>query len=270
MKVHHLNCGTMRPFGGRLVDGRGSVFRRAELVCHVLLLETERDGLVLVDTGLGLTDVRTPTATLPARFRHAARPVCDERETAVRRVEALGFAASDVRHVALTHLDVDHAGGVLDFPSAEVHVLREELDDSANPRYSPAQWRGAHLVPHDPTGEAWFGFGGVRELLPDVLLVPLVGHTRGHTGVAVRAGDRWLLHAGDAYFFHGELEATPRIPPVLGAFERVVQTVERLRVENQGRLRELVRDHGSEVDVFCAHDAADLRGRSPHPERAIG
>lgn len=45
MRVHHLNCGTMRPFGGRLVDGTGSVLRRAEMVCHCLLLETS-GGLV--------------------------------------------------------------------------------------------------------------------------------------------------------------------------------------------------------------------------------
>ncbi|MFD1149491.1 MBL fold metallo-hydrolase [Saccharothrix hoggarensis] len=254
MKVHHLNCGTMRPVGGRLVDGQGSVFRRAELVCHVLLVEAP-DGLLLVDSGLGLDDLRDPRATLSARYRWTSLPVYDERETAVRQVEALGFAASDVRDIALTHLDVDHAGGLRDFPSARVHVLKEELDDRDNPRYSPAQWRHADFVPHEPTGETWFGFDGVRELRPDVLLVPLIGHTRGHTGVAVKTGDRWLLHAGDAYFFHGALRTPPHVPPVLARFERAVQTVAELRVANQHRLREVA----GEVDVFSAHDAVELR-----------
>lgn len=49
MRVHHLNCGCMCPLGGPLMDG----FSRsptARLICHCLLVETER-GLVLVDTG---------------------------------------------------------------------------------------------------------------------------------------------------------------------------------------------------------------------------
>ncbi|MEV6833927.1 hypothetical protein AB0N17_05310 [Streptomyces sp. NPDC051133] len=39
---------------------------------------------------------------------------------------------------------------------------------------------------------------------------PLAGHSVRHAGVAVRAADgRWLLHAGDAYMYHGELTHTP-------------------------------------------------------------
>ena len=52
MRVHHLNCGTIRHSGGRFFDGRRGVLRVAKLVCHCLLIEGE-DGLVLVDTGLG-------------------------------------------------------------------------------------------------------------------------------------------------------------------------------------------------------------------------
>src|SRR5207245_5655496 len=44
---------------------------------------------------------------------------------------------------------------------------------------------------------------------PDILMIPLPGHTLGHCGIAVRAKDKWLLHAGDAYFFHGQLLAKP-------------------------------------------------------------
>lgn len=52
IKIHHLDCGCMCPFGGALFDGF-SAGLRAHLCCHCLLLETERDGLVLVDTGFG-------------------------------------------------------------------------------------------------------------------------------------------------------------------------------------------------------------------------
>ena len=43
-------------------------------------------------------------------------------------------------------------------------------------------------------------------------MVPLVGHTPGHTGVAVETAKGWLLHCGDALPFGGldsELESMP-------------------------------------------------------------
>ncbi|MFI9010449.1 MBL fold metallo-hydrolase [Actinosynnema sp. NPDC053489] len=267
MKAHHLNCGTMRPFGGKLVTGRGSYLEAAELVCHVLLLETD-DGLVLVDSGLGVDDVRRPDETLARWWRWMSRPVLDESETAVRQVEALGFAASDVTDVVLTHLDLDHGGGLRDFPAARVHLSAEELAAATRPgksgndkvRYPDNQWRhGPRWVPHEATGETWFGFEGVREVRPDVLLVPLFGHTHGHTGVAVRLGDRWLLHAGDSYFSHGEVETPPHCPPGLTFLQKRMEAAREPRLANQARLRELVREHGGVVDVFNAHDPVHLR-----------
>ena len=40
----------------------------------------------------------------------------------------------------------------------------------------------------------------------EIALVPLIGHTLGHAGVAVRSNGRWLFQAGDAYFFHAEMD----------------------------------------------------------------
>ena len=82
----------------------------------------------------------------------------------------------------------------------------------------------------------------------------------GHTGVAVRDGDGWLLHAGDAYFFHGEMRAdAPVCPPALRLMQARMESARGLRLTNQERLRELVREHGAEITVFSAHDATELR-----------
>jgi len=51
MRVHHINTGTMCPIGQRFVNGTGSIFRRARMVCHCLLIET-RSGRVLVPSTL--------------------------------------------------------------------------------------------------------------------------------------------------------------------------------------------------------------------------
>ncbi|HTE56486.1 MAG TPA: MBL fold metallo-hydrolase, partial [Kofleriaceae bacterium] len=233
MRVHHLNTGTMCPRSARLVNGRGGLFARARMVCHVLLIETPRDGLVLVDTGLGTGDIADP-GRLGAGWVRMTAPRLDPAETAIARVRALGHSPADVRHVALTHLDLDHAGGIPDFPRAAIHVHLAEHTAAmsrtgrrAGMRYIAGHWQ------HDPDwrlfddgGERWFGFDGVRSLLgdPDLLAVPLPGHTAGHTGFAVRVGAGWRLHAGDAYFFHGQLDTPPTAPLAMRYFQRRVDT----------------------------------------------
>ncbi len=269
MRVHHLNTGTMCPASARLVNGRGSLFGRARMVCHILLVETRSDGLVLVDTGLGTGDIAEPNR-LGRGWVRMARPRLDVDETAVARVRALGFSPDDVRHIAVTHLDLDHAGGIPDFPRAAVHVHRREhaaamarTGPRATWRYVPGHWRHApDWQLHDDGGERWFGFDGVRSLLrePDILLVPLPGHTAGHSGIAVRAGERWLLHAGDAFFFHGQLQTPPRAPLVLRVFQRRADTDRAQRVANQERLRNLAAEHGDDVTVFNAHDPVYFDG----------
>ncbi|SDW07770.1 Glyoxylase, beta-lactamase superfamily II [Saccharopolyspora shandongensis] len=267
MRIHHLNCGTMRPLGGRLVNDGGGVFGAARLVCHCLLIETEQ-GLVLVDTGLGVPDVTTHVENLERSWLRLTRPVLDVAETAAAQVEGLGYRTEDVRHIVLTHLDRDHAGGLPDFPHAQVHVHDVEHQAMLN---GPERARFlGHQRQHGPKwnlhgsagGERWFGFEAVRDLPglpPEILLIPLAGHTRGHTGVAVRRSDgRWLLHAGDAYFFHGEMAEQPRCTPVLSRFQNRVQVLGPQRRRNQDRLHDLVTAHRGQVDVFCAHDPIEF------------
>jgi glyoxylase-like metal-dependent hydrolase (beta-lactamase superfamily II) len=265
----------MRPFGGRLLDGGPGFLRRGTMVCHCLLVETD-DGLVLVDSGLGVDDVTDPRASLTSLFLQVARPVRDVEETAARQVVRLGYKPEDVRHIILTHLDLDHAGGLRDFPHAKVHVYGEELRNAlarANrrdrERFRPAQWsHGPDWRTYETAGEQWFGFDSVHELngLPaDFLIVPLGGHTLGHAGVAIRTDEKWLLHCGDAYFHHAETRAATECPPGLRLFQSFVETDRKDRVVNQDRLRTLVADHGDQVTTICAHDPVELARYAPAP-----
>lgn len=271
MKVHHLELCTMCPLGGRLLTGGSeSIFAPGELVVHALLVES-RDGLVLVETGMGLDDVRDPWRRLGASFVAATRPGLREEKTAARQIEALGFARSDVRHVVVTHLDVDHAGGLPDFPDAAVHVHRREQEAALSPptRGERGRYRPPHLAHgprwalHEEGGDRWLGFESVKAVGDDVALVPLFGHTRGHCAVAVRApegsGAEWLLHCGDAYFFHGEVEEPPSCPLGLRLFQRLMAVDDARRRANVARLRELRREHGARVRLFSAHSAVEYR-----------
>src|SRR5205807_2423471 len=100
-------------------------------------------------------------------------------------------------------------------------------------------------------------------LPPELLLVPLVGHTRGHTGIAIDTGradgPRWLLHAGDAYFHRGQLDPVrPHCPAGLRWFQSQVEVDHTTRLDNVERLRELAAS--GEVQVFSAHDPVELSG----------
>lgn len=278
MQVHHLNCGVSEPFGGKLMGGEGHPLRKVHGVCHCLLIESDR-GLVLVDSGFGTGDAEHPVERLGKRFVSLARPVLEPRYTALHQLRALGYDSKDVTHILLTHLDPDHAGGISDFPHARVHVMEAEYQaanatpgrrERATARINQKQWEHGPLweTYAENHGERWFGFEAVRELRglpPEILLVPLRGHSSGHTGIAVqvnsaeRTRDKWLLHAGDAYFIHTELDVNhPKTPLGLRIFERRQNVDANASVTNQARLRALINAHGDQVEVFCSHDPAEF------------
>ncbi len=263
---------------------------RARLAVHCLAVESA-DGLILVDTGFGLGDVCDPRARLGARFLSTNAPDLRESLTAVRQLEALGYRPEDVRHIVMTHLDLDHAGGIEDFPEARVHVLLAEQEAALHRRtrldrmrYRPQQWGGTRARWHayvPGEGETWFGFSAVRALeglSDEIALVPLVGHTLGHAGVAVHEDAGWLLLAGDAYFWHGEMDADrPRCTPGLRLYQWLMQKDGAARRWNQRRLRALKSQHGAEVRLVCSHDPIEferMTGRKPGeplpaPERLL-
>ncbi len=271
MKIHHLNSGTLRPSSAALINVDGGWFERGRMVCHTLVVETN-DGLLLVDTGFGSADVTHPVERLGRMFLAVTRPALLTSETVLAQLLALGLSAGDVRHIAVTHLDLDHAGGLSDFPAASIHVSAAEHAAAMAPRtsnekrrYRSIQWaHGPKWAPfnqHAPGGDRWLGFDHVRALPgsnDEVLFIPLAGHTRGHTGIAVRNGDGWLLHAGDSHFCRGEVETPRRCPLGLRLFQTIVQTDGKERHANQARLAELNAKHGKEVRIVCAHDPLDL------------
>ena len=265
-KVHHLNCGTMCPHGSKFLTGRGGWLEDGRMVCHCLLIETS-EGLVLVDTGIGTGDVENPKAIKPPGLRAILRPKLEREETALAQIEALGFRADDVRQIVVTHLDFDHAGGLPDFPNAEVHVFAAEHDAMVNPsirerpRYPNHYFaHGPRFTRHEVDGDDWFGFESVRVIGgPDaeIALVPVQGHSRGHCAVAVDSGG-WLLHCGDAYFHADEMADPPSCPPGLVAFQGTVGFQHGPRTRNKKRLNQLAREHGDEIKMFCSHDAVEL------------
>ena len=85
--VHHLNCAHVirMHLGGK------------PLACHVMLLETASDGLVLVDSGLGTADYTQIASRLGWAFAYGyAKPMIDPSLAAINQVRQLGFDPQDV------------------------------------------------------------------------------------------------------------------------------------------------------------------------------
>ena len=257
MRVHHLDCCTMRP---RLT--------RVSLPSHCLLIETDTHGLVLVDTGIGVEDVRNPRR-LGAFFGPVMQ--IDSTKTqmpALPQIEALGFEREDVRHVVLTHLDFDHAGGLPDFPAAKVHVHATEKDAAPvrakfmeKQRYKPIQLaHGPAWETYGDLGEPWNGVPAVRELRglpPEILALPMHGHSRGHAAIAVETGSGWLVHAGDAYFHRSVTERgdASGTPWALRCVERLIASDYQSVRANHAMLAELAKR--DDITVFSAHDPVE-------------
>jgi glyoxylase-like metal-dependent hydrolase (beta-lactamase superfamily II) len=259
----------MCPIGGRLV-GAPRWRDRGHLICHCLILETARDGLIVVDTGFGSADCAQP-ARLPWSFRAMVAPRLDPAATVLAQLAARGFAPRDVRHVVITHLDPDHAGGLPDFPWAEVHVHADERaaalargDLRARSRYLANRLdHGVRWQTYAPDGDTWLGLPAVRPLrgvAAELALIPLVGHTRGHTGVAIRTDRGWLVHAGDAYFDRRELTDPGAVPRALRWIVAIDQVDGAARIASVAALRRLAAR--PDVAVICSHDPTELAATS--------
>ena len=271
MKVHYLDCGVLYPLAAT-----SFMQYLAKCTCLCMLLEVGEQ-LVLVDTGMSVKDIKDiegirrlghTNIILDSFFDNiirSAQKTMNPDQTAIRQVESLGFRAEDVMHIICTHLDFDHAGGLCDFPHAQVHVLHTEYEAALKPRgFRERERYRQHYFTHGPnwrtyketSKEPWFGMDCIRELdglPPEIILVPLYGHTRGHCGVAVQTEEGWILHCGDAYYVRRELEEGKKVPFGI--------TCTRLMVDHdfagvrrqRERLKELARKSGGELTMYAAH-----------------
>jgi glyoxylase-like metal-dependent hydrolase (beta-lactamase superfamily II) len=145
----------------------------------------------------------------------------------------------------------------------ELRAARRREGFIAKRRYRPEQWDEVmEWRTYRAGGERWFGFEAVRDLdglPPEILMIPLPGHTWGHAGVAVDTPDGWLLNAADTYFVRHEVDRPEReCPPGARAYQRMMAMDHELHLHNQDRVRDLAHDEGAGVRIFCSHDPIEL------------
>jgi glyoxylase-like metal-dependent hydrolase (beta-lactamase superfamily II) len=231
------------------------------LPINVFVIE-HRDGLVLFDTGQDRASITDPGyfpgGLTGAMYRRTARADIPSDQTLMAGLRRLGYDASDVSVVVLSHLHQDHIGGLGDLPQARILVSQAEWDTMSEPRAELAGVMKRHIdlpglrwerIEHEPVDDpALRPFDRAHDIFGDgtLMLIPTPGHTPGSQTLLVRRpGTPPMALVGDLTFGVDLLE-NGRVP---GAGDRAVLQ------RTTAAMNELRGNAGGLV-VLAAHDPA--------------
>jgi N-acyl homoserine lactone hydrolase len=224
VRLHLMCCGeSLAPPGWSFRhEGRGAARRalgigvpRSQWLAGPIgafLFEHPTAGQVLIDTGLhpcAAARLKDNFGRVNAYFFRTLRTSPEQSVPA--QLRARGIDPEDIALVLMTHLHVDHASAMSEFPSATFICTRAEWR-AATARFgvwsgyvrrqlpAPARIRTIDFDTHHSEQHA--PFARTVDLLGDgsIRLLDTPGHTSGHMSVLARLADREVLLVGDAVY----------------------------------------------------------------------
>jgi N-acyl homoserine lactone hydrolase len=177
------------------------------LPIYAWVIEHE-EGIIVVDTGeTSRVHERGYHPSWHPFFRLATQFSVHPDEEIGPQLRNLGITPRDVRHVVLTHLHTDHAGGLAHFTGSKIWVAEKELRRASGlagklQGYLPHRWP-KWWQPEFIQFEAQ-PLGPFQQSMPltkrgDVLIIPTPGHTPHHVSVFVDGSPSVFL-AGDTSY----------------------------------------------------------------------
>lgn len=165
------------------------------------LIEHPLQGLILFDTGYS-EHFFTASNEYPYRLYRKITPVFFQPEqSALHQLQMLGYSATDISHLILSHLHADHIAGLKDFPQATIWVHPAAWKNIVNARGVNALRKAflPDLIPSDiearlkwideplatPLGLSFTPFSQGYDLFQDssLIAVNLPGHAIGQIGL---------------------------------------------------------------------------------------
>ena len=188
--------------------------------CTAFLIRHPTVGPFLVDTGLHGSVSAKPAENLGRTIAWYLKPTLEDGKDLPSQLRARGVDSRDIRLVVMTHLHLDHASGMADFPGATFVLAQAEWEDATSGSrpllrgYVPSQYDYAfdyRTLDYSEGIESYSTFGRTFDLFGDgsVRLAYTPGHSAGHQSVICKLSDRDLVIAGDLVYTLSQLDRAP-------------------------------------------------------------
>jgi N-acyl homoserine lactone hydrolase len=176
------------------------------------LVEHPGFGHFLIDTGFHSSVAVDPKQNLGRVGTLTFKGIrMEQSQAVVHQLRARGIEANTIKLVLITHLHLDHASAISDFPAATFLLSTAEWESAIEPRgqlrgYVTRQFDHAfdyRLLDFGAAGsESFATFARSYDVFGDgsVRLVFTPGHSLGHLSVILRLAGREALIAGDAIY----------------------------------------------------------------------